>query len=99
MTRHDAFIAPSTKCDFRIFEQCFAASLPTIGITLHGQGLTAWSKLEGTHFTCDKMELIGQMRFAYQDRKSLSNTMLLRPIKGWSSIEQTVKSVYDKIPQ
>jgi hypothetical protein len=99
MAHHDAFIVPSTKCDFRIFEQCFAASLPTIGITLHGQGLTAWSKLEGTHFTCDKMELIGQMRFAYQDRKALEDTMILRPVEGWESIEQTVKSVYDRIPQ
>jgi hypothetical protein len=99
MANHNAFIVPSTKCDFRIFEQCFAASLPTIGITLHRQGLTAWSKLKGTHFTCDKMELIGQMRFAYQDRKALEDTMLLRPIEGWESIDQTVKSVYDRIPK
>lgn len=99
MAFNDAFIVPSTKCDFRIFEQCFAASLPTIGITRSGQGLTAWSKLEGTHFTCDKMELIGQMRFAYQDRKALSDTMILRPLEGWESIEHTVKSVYDRIPR
>lgn len=101
MAHHDAFIVPSTRCDFRIFEQCFSASLPTIGITRLGHGLTAWSKLEGTHFICDKTELIGQMRFAYQDRKALSDAMVLRAIlpDGWKSIERTIDSIYEIIPK
>lgn len=99
MEHHDAFIVPSTRCDFRIWDQCFAGRLPTIGITTHGNGLKAWSKLVGTDLVCDKTELIGQMRFAYQDRKALSDSILLRELDGWESIEHITQRVCKIVQQ
>lgn len=98
MASHDAFVVPSTRCDFRIFEQCFAASLPTIGITHKSQGLTAWSKLDETDLICDKMELIGQMRLAYLDRKTLADSIKLRVVDGWGSIKFTVDRIHQLLP-
>lgn len=99
MDHHDAFIVPSTRCDFRIFDQCFAGRLPTIGITTHGNGLKAWSKLVGTDLVCDKNELISQMRFAYQDRKALSDSILLRELTGWESIEHLTQRICQIVQQ